>query len=312
MPDLSEIKDLYDRPLFELLRRSHEQLCKYFSPGEIQTSRLLSVKTGGCPEDCAYCPQSAHYQTGVEKEKLLSLSEVKAAAEKAKSEGATRFCMGAAWRQVRDGDEFDRVLDMVETVKDLGLQTCCTLGMISAKQAQRLKKAGLHAYNHNLDTSSDHYKKIISTRDYEDRLNTLAHVRKAGITVCTGGILGMGESDEDRITFLRTLASLKPHPESITINKLVPIPGTPLGGQAPLSNIVVIRVISVARILMPRAVIRLSAGRLSMTPTEQFIAFYAGANSIFMGEKLLTSPNPGSEEDKDLFEELGLVAKKMN
>ena len=308
---LEEVKKVYETPLFDLVRQAHAQLCEHFVPGQLQTSKLLSVKTGGCPEDCAYCPQSAHYHTEVVREKLLPVAWVVREARKAKSEGATRFCMGAAWKRVRDGEEFERILEMVRQVKALGMQTCCTLGMLTEKQAQKLKEAGLHAYNHNLDTSEAYYEKIISTRDYAERLQTLSYVRKAGITVCTGGILGMGETDEDRISFLHTLASLSPQPESVTINKLVPIPGTPLAKQPALSNLVVVRVVAVARLLIPKAVIRLSAGRLSMTHTEQFITFYAGANSIFLGEKLLTSPNPEKTQDEALFKELHLEPKTM-
>lgn len=308
---VEEVKTQYERPLFALVEAAHTVLKKNFRPGDVQTSRLLSIKTGGCPEDCAYCPQAARYHTNLDVEALLPLEEVRAAARKAKKEGATRFCMGAAWREIRNGPHFERVLEMVREVKALGLQVCCTLGMLDATQAQRLKEAGLYAYNHNIDTSEAYYKRIISTRKYEDRLRTIAHVRAAGITVCTGGIIGMGESDADRIAFLHQLATLDPQPESVTINKLVPIPGTPLADAAPLSTLVLLRVVAGARLLMPKAVLRLSAGRESLSHAEQFLLFYAGANSIFLGEKLLTAPNAGEESDKKLFSELNLRACSM-
>ena len=309
MPEISlgNVQLEYQKPLFTLVAEAHEVLKKHFKPGEIQTSRLLSIKTGGCPEDCAYCPQAARYQTEVQTHALLPLPEVIAAAKKAKAEGATRFCMGAAWRSIKDGPQFERVLDMVREVCALDLQVCCTLGMLTKEQAQRLKEAGLYAYNHNLDTSKDYYEEIISTRKYEERLQTIEHVREAGITVCTGGILGMGESHEERISFLHTLANLEPQPESITINKLVPIQGTPLEDQPELPTLDLIRVVATARQLMPRAVIRLSAGRASLSHAEQFLAFYAGANSIFLGEKLLTAPNISASQDAQLFEALDLT-----
>ena len=308
---LEEVRTQYEQSLFLLVESAHAMLKKHFRPGDVQTSRLMSIKTGGCPEDCAYCPQAARYQTGLDVQALLPLEEVLAAARQAKAEGATRFCMGAAWREVRDGAHFGRVLEMVREVKALGLQVCCTLGMLSTEQAKALKEAGLYAYNHNIDTSEAHYKKIISTRNYKDRLQTIANVRKAGITVCTGGILGMGESDEDRIAFLYQLSSLDPQPESVTINKLIPIEGTPLGDTPPVSALVLLRVVAVARLIMPKAVIRLSAGRESLTHAEQFLLFYAGANSIFLGEKLLTAPNVTEDSDKQLFEELDLHACRM-
>ena len=308
---LNKVQTEYQKPLFTLVEKAHRVLTKYFTPGEIQTSRLLSVKTGGCPEDCAYCPQAARYQTNVQSHALLPLSEIIASAKQAKAEGATRFCMGAAWRAVKDGPQFEKILDMVREVRALGLQVCCTLGMINEEQARRLKEAGLYAYNHNLDTSEDYYGEIISTRKYADRLKTIEYVRKAGMTVCTGGILGMGESHKERISFLHTLANLQPQPESVTINKLVPMKGTPLADQPPLPTLDLIRVVATARILIPQAVIRLSAGRASLSYAEQFLTFYAGANSIFLGEKLLTAPNISAPQDEALFEALDLTSVSL-
>lgn len=292
--------------MMELISDAHQAHKTHFKLGEVQTSQLLSIKTGGCPENCSYCPQSAHYKTGVKKEPLMAVDEVVEKAKVAKSNGATRFCMGAAWREVKDGPEFDQVIEMVKAVNNVGLQTCCTLGMLNDQQAKRLKEAGLYAYNHNIDTSEKHYSNIISTRTFDDRVKTIENVRKAGMTVCTGGILGLGESDEDRIQFLQRLSSFDPQPESITINTLVKIPGTPLENQDSIDPLVVIRVIACARILMPQSTIRLSAGRLSLSKTEQLLAYYVGANSIFLGEKLLTSPNPEINADQGLFKELGL------
>ena len=303
-----EVKSLYERSLFSLVESAHEMLKKHFRPGDIQTSRLMSIKTGGCSEDCAYCSQSVRYRTNIDIEALLPLEEVLLSARQAKAEGATRFCMGAAWREVRNGAHFERVLEMVREVHALGLQVCCTLGMLTKEQAQALKAAGLYAYNHNIDTSESYYKKVITTRKYEDRLRTLEYVREAGITVCTGGILGMGESDEDRVDFIHQLASFSPQPESVTINKLVPIKGTPMGDTPPISHLVILRVVATARLLIPKAVIRLSAGRESLTHSEQFLLFYAGANSIFLGEKLLTAPNAGKASDAELFKALDLRA----
>ena len=296
----------YRMPLVDLVYES--QVChrKYFDPRKVQASQLLSIKTGACPEDCSYCPQSAHYNTGVEKERLLTIRAVEEAAKGAKASGATRFCLGAAWREVKDGPQFETVLGMVRAVSRLGLQCCCTLGMLSESQAKALKEAGLYAYNHNIDTSREYYKKIITTRTYEDRLSTIEKVRKAGITVCTGGILGMGESDRDRIQFLTQLAFFEPQPESVTVNTLVPIQGTPMGTQEPISKTIVLRVIATARMLMPRSMIRLSAGRMEMTEAEQFFCFLVGANSIFLGEKLLTSPNPPLDRDQGMLERFGM------
>jgi biotin synthase len=276
-----------------------------FEPTEVQISTLLSIKTGGCPEDCAYCPQSAKYDAGVKAEKLMALEAVLAEARAAKASGASRFCMGAAWREPKDRD-LDAVCAMVEGVKALGLETCATLGMLTAEQAHRLKTSGLDYYNHNLDTSPEFYEKIITTRVYEDRLQTLGHVREAGIHVCCGGIVGMGETREDRIGMIATLASLPAHPESVPINMLVRVAGTPLAGEAVLDGIEFVRTVAVARITMPRSVVRLSAGREDMSEETQALCFLAGANSIFYGPKLLTTPNPGRDHDRDLMDRLGL------
>jgi biotin synthase len=271
---------------------------------------LLSIKTGGCPEDCAYCPQAARYNTDVKAQKLMSKEEVLGAAQRAKEGGSTRFCMGAAWREVRDNRDFDRVLDMVKGVNEVGLEVCCTLGMLTEEQAQKLKEAGLYAYNHNLDTSEDHYADIITTRKYDDRLNTLSHVRKAGISQCSGGIIGLGETDDDRIEMLHTLATLPQHPESVPVNALVPVEGTPLENQPRVSVWEMIRMIATARITMPKAMVRLSAGREHMTLEQQALCFMAGANSIFSGEKLLTTPNPSFDDDKAMFALLGLKPRE--
>ena len=301
-----EIRNIYMLPLPELIFQAQLVHRKFHLPDQIQLCRLLSIKTGGCPEDCAYCPQSAHYQTGVARQDLLDLGGVLAAAQRAKADGATRFCMGAAWRQVPDGAEFDRVLEMVRSVAALDLEVCCTLGMLTESQAARLKQAGLAAYNHNLDTSHEFYGNIITTRVYEDRLQTLAHVRKAGITVCCGGILGMGESEEDRLGLLLQLANLDPHPESVPINMLVRAPGTPLADAAEIEPLVMVRMIATARILMPASMVRLAAGRTSMSQEGVALCFLAGANSIFTGEKLLTTPNPAANEDAMLLKALGM------
>jgi biotin synthase len=269
---------------------------------------LQSIKTGGCPEDCGYCPQAARYQTSVEAEPLMDVEAVLASARAAKAAGASRFCMGAAWREVKDNRQFDRVLEMIQGVKDLGLEACATLGMVTEGQALRMKAAGLDAYNHNLDSSEEFYDRIIQTRTYSDRLGTLANVRKAGITVCCGGIVGMGESDDDRISLLYTLASLPEPPESVPINALVAVEGTPLADRPNVSIWDMVRTIATARILMPTSMVRLSAGRLGMTESDQALCFLAGANSIFAGEKLLTTPNPGVDRDQALFETLGLAA----
>ena len=306
MYELAFIKKLYFKPLTELLEQAHELHKKNFPSGSIQASKLLSIKTGACPEDCAYCPQSAHYQTNITKEKLLDLPAVIKKAKQAKKEGASRFCMGAGWREVKNNSSFERVLEMVNEVHKLGLEVCCTLGMLSLQQAKKLKEAGLYAYNHNLDTSPEFYPKIISTRVYQDRLDTIKNVQKAGLTVCTGGILGMGESHEDRCSFIHQLLLIDPPAESLTINTLIPIKGTPLGSQKPISFLEVIRVIAVCRILSPKAMIRLSAGRTHATFAEQFLGFYAGANSLFIGDKLLTSANPQLNQDRQMLKQMDL------
>jgi biotin synthase len=303
------VNQLFHTPFLKLVSRASEIHRQYHRFEDIQLCTLLSIKTGGCPEDCAYCPQAARYDTGVDAQKLLDVETVFTSATKAKEAGATRFCMGAAWREVRDGREFDQVLEMVSRVNALGLEVCTTLGMVTKSQAERLKEAGLSAYNHNLDTSESYYGKIIRTREYQDRLDTLENIRNSGISVCCGGILGMGESDDDRINFLHTLANFDPQPESVPINALVPVEGTPLSGAAPLDPFDFIRVIACARILMPRARVRLSAGRLSLSQEAQALAFLAGANSIFTGDTLLTTPNPAFDEDTALLKKLGVKAK---
>lgn len=303
-----EVSKLYRRPLLDLIFEAQQLHRQYHQPGEVQLCRLLSIKTGGCPEDCAYCPQSAHYETEARPGALLSLEEVQRAAGEARLAGATRFCMGAAWREARDGRDFDRVIEMVRAVASLGMEVCCTLGMLSERQAQRLAEAGLTAYNHNIDTSPEFYGRIITTRKYQDRLRTLERVRRAGITVCCGGILGLGESDEDRASLLHQLASLNPHPESVPINMLVRVSGTPLAQAEPVDPLALVRTIAAARLLMPASRLRLSAGRRSLTRETAALCFLAGANSIFCGEKLLTTPNPGQDEDAALFRDLGLKA----
>lgn len=308
--DKLSIKELYFTPLMDLVEKSHNIHKKNFDSKKIQASKLLSIKTGGCPENCRYCSQSAHYKTGLQKEQLLDLKTVLGKAKQAQQEGASRFCMGAAWREIKDGSQFDQVLEMVQAVNQLGLEVCCTLGMLTLKQAQRLKQAGLYAYNHNIDTSPEFYPQIITTRKYEDRLKTLQNVRDAGLTVCTGGILGMGETDEDRISFIHQLTLLNPPPESITVNTLVPIKGTPLEKQKPVPALDVVRVISVIRILRPTSYIRLSAGRRQMKAGEQFLCFYSGANSLFLGDKLLTAENPSLKEDQMMLKKSGLTLTK--
>jgi len=301
-----EVRTIYNTRLLDALFAAQAAHRQYFEPDEVQLCQLLSIKTGGCPEDCAYCPQSAHYDTAVDREPLLAVAHVMKAAHEAREQGVTRFCMGAAWREVNDGAEFDAVLEMVRGVSSLGLEVCCTLGMLNESQARRLAQAGLHAYNHNLDTSSDFYGQIITTRNYEDRLRTLENVRKAGITVCCGGIVGMGETDEDRIGLLHQLATLKPHPESVPINMLVRVEGTPLGDAEPIDPLILVRTIATARLLMPASRVRLSAGRRSLSREAVALCFMAGANSIFVGDKLLTTPNPGRDEDDALLEDLAL------
>ncbi len=303
---VEEIQAIYDRPFLELLYEAQTVHRRHFRPGEVQKSTLLSIKTGACPEDCSYCPQSARYNTGLEREALLPLEDVLQNAREAKTNGSTRFCMGAAWREVREGPDFDRVLDMVRGVSGLGLEVCCTLGMLTKDQADRLKEAGLAYYNHNLDTSPEFYGEIITTRTYQDRLDTLENVRQAGIFVCCGGIVGLGESKRDRIRFLQMLANQNPHPESVPINKLVRVEGTPLAHQEDVEIFEFLRTIATARLLMPRSFVRLSAGRASLSDEAQTLAFMAGANSIFAGEWLLTTPNPEWDQDSRLFAKLGL------
>jgi biotin synthase len=304
--NLSEVKSLFYQPLGILVHKAHVIHLKNFNSQSVQKSTLLSIKTGACPEDCGYCSQSARNNSNLKPEKLIPLETVIAKAKDAKASGSTRFCMGAAWREVKDGKDFDRVLEMVQSVSNMGLEVCCTLGMMTEAQAIRLKEAGCYAYNHNIDTSEAHYKNIITTRTFLDRLNTIKNVRKSGMTVCCGVILGLGETEADQISFLHTLSSFDPHPESVPINNLVPISGTPLENQKPVDAITMVRVIALARILMPKTMVRLSAGRLELTDAEQFLCFHAGANSIFAGDKLLTTPNPEQDADHLLFDRLGI------
>ncbi len=308
-----QVQALFSLPFTELVFEAARVHRQHFDPTEVQISTLLSIKTGGCPEDCAYCPQSAHFDAGVKAEKLMALDAVLAEAQRAKDAGATRFCMGAAWRSPKDRD-MDKVCAMVEGVKALGLETCVTLGMLTGGQAGRLKEAGLDYYNHNLDTSPEYYGRIITTRTYQDRLDTLDHVRSAGINVCCGGIVGMGESADDRAGMIASLAGLPVHPESVPINMLVQVEGTPLSGGArkaeALDPLEFVRTIAVARIAMPRSMVRLSAGREDMSEETQALCFLAGANSIFYGPKLLTTPNPSADRDMQLLEKLGMTAAR--
>jgi biotin synthase len=304
---LEEARALHDLPLFELVDRARAVHTRLHPKNEVQLCTLLSVKTGGCPENCAYCPQSSHHQA-VKGEKMLQVEDVLDAARRSKEAGATRFCMGAAWREVKDGSAFDRVIEMVKGVKGMGLEACVTLGMLTEDQAARLKEAGLDAYNHNLDTSRDFYKQIITTRQFDERLNTLKNVRNAGITVCSGGIIGMGESTDDRCTMLVELAKLDPHPESVPVNALVRVPGTPLEALPPVEGEELIRMVALARLMMPLSKVRLSAGRTELSKEAQLFCMYAGANSIFYGEKLLTTPNPEASEDSELIRSAGLRA----
>jgi len=300
-----QVRAIFDLPFNELLFQAQTLQRQYFDPNAVQVSTLLSIKTGGCPEDCNYCPQSVHHDTGLEPEHLMDVEAVVTAAKRAKQAGATRFCMGAAWRNPK-GKNFERVLDMVSRVQAEGLETCATLGMLDAGQAVELKQAGLDYYNHNLDTSPEFYADIITTRTYDDRLDTLAHVREAGINVCCGGIVGLGEGREDRVALLCELANLPEHPGSVPINQLVKVEGTPLEQQTDIDAIEFVRTIATARILMPASYVRLSAGRAEMTDEMQALCFLAGANSIFYGEKLLTTGNPDTARDDALFEKLGL------
>ena len=302
----AEVQAIYDTPLPELVYRAQTTHRQFHEPDRVQTCQLISIKTGGCPEDCAYCPQSAHYEADVERQGLLDPEHVINVARDAKGKGVTRMCMGAAWRDAPQGREFEKVLEMVRGVSALGLEVCCTLGMLTEQQAVRLKDAGLTAYNHNLDTSPEFYGSIITTRVYDDRLKTLAAVRKAGITVCCGGILGMGEKAADRVGLLHQLATLRPHPESVPINMLVRVEGTPLASMPALDPLEMVRAIATARILMPRSRVRLAAGRKQLSQEAITLCFLSGANSIFVGEKLLTTPNPGPDEDEQLLQNLGM------
>ena len=305
----AEILNVYNKRLLELIYEAATVHRQYHKPGEVQVSSLLSIKTGGCAEDCAYCPQAARYHTDIKVHKLMSVAEVEKASANAKAAGASRMCLGAAWREVRDNKDFDKVLEMVKTINAKDMEVCCTLGMLTEEQAQKLADAGLYAYNHNIDTSEEFYGDIITTRTYEDRLNTIKNVRKAGMTVCSGGIIGMGESVEDRIGMLYTLTNLTPQPESVPINGLVPVEGTPLENQEQIPVWDMVRMIATTRIVMPHTTVRLSAGRLSMSMEAQALCFMAGASSIFAGDKLLTTPNPEFNQDMEMFNILGLTPK---
>ncbi len=307
-----EIASIYNRPVLQLIYDGATVHRQFHNPSEVQVCSLLSVKTGGCPEDCSYCPQAARYHTGVTVQRLMEVDEVLDKAREAQAAGSSRFCMGAAWREVRDNRDFDKVIEMVKGVNQLGMEVCCTLGMLSHEQALKLKEAGLYAYNHNLDTSEEYYGDIITTRTYHDRLETLENVRSAKISVCSGGIIGMGEKEDDRIGMLHTLATLPEHPESVPVNALVPVEGTPLENQPRVSVWEMVRMIATARIIMPRAMVRLSAGRVRMTLEEQALCFLAGANSIFAGDKLLTTPNPAFVEDQQMFQILQLVPRRSS
>jgi biotin synthase len=304
-----EISELYHRPLLALTLDAAKVHQQYHTVGEVQVSSLLSIKTGGCSEDCGYCSQAARYHTGVEVKSLMKVEDVVEMAKRAKSGGASRFCMGAAWREVRNNRDFDRVIDMVREVNALNMEVCCTLGMLTDEQAARLADAGLYAYNHNIDTSEEHYADVITTRTYSDRLDTIGAVRKAGITVCSGGIIGLGETDEDRVGMLYTLANMEKHPESVPINALVPVKGTPMQDNRRVEFDEMVRMVATARILMPASAVRLSAGRMEMSVAEQAMCFLAGANSIFAGDTLLTTPNPDFNSDRQMFQVLGLTPK---
>ena len=301
-----EILDIYNQPLMELLYKAASVHRQHHDPNTVQVSTLISIKTGGCPEDCGYCPQAARYHTDIEGNDLMSVQQVKAQALRAKAGGSSRVCMGAAWRNVKDGPEFDQVLEMVRTINQLEMEVCCTLGMLTENQAKRLAEAGLYAYNHNLDTSEEYYKDVISTRSYDDRLATIDNVRKSNVTVCSGGIIGMGENLEDRAGMLVALATLNPQPESVPINALVAVEGTPMEDMTPVSIWEMVRMVATTRIVMPQTQVRLSAGRTEMSREGQALCFFAGANSIFAGDKLLTTPNPDVNEDLEMFRELGL------
>lgn len=301
----AEVKNLFERPFNDLLFDAQQLHREFFNPNEVQISTLLSIKTGACPEDCKYCPQSVRYDTGLEREALMDVEQVRSAAQAARADGATRFCMGAAWRSPKD-KQLDQVIELLRVVREEGMETCLTLGMLSANQAQKLSEAGLDYYNHNLDSSPEYYEEVISTRNYQDRLDTLGNVREAGLKVCCGGIVGMGETREDRAGLLQQLANLPEHPQSVPINNLVQVPGTPLNGIEPIDPLEFVRTIAVARIMMPAAMVRLSAGRSQMSDELQALCFLAGANSIFYGDRLLTTENPEAENDRALFERLGI------
>ncbi len=305
-----EILDIYNKPLMELLYEAATVHREEHDPNTVQVSTLISIKTGGCPEDCAYCPQAARYHTKVEGNDLMTVTQVKAQAMSAKSSGSSRVCMGAAWRNVKDGPDFEQVLEMVRTINKMDMEVCCTLGMLTENQAKRLAEAGLYAYNHNLDTSEDYYKDIISTRAFEDRLETIGNVRKSNVTVCSGGIIGMGEKLEDRAGMLVALSTLDPQPESVPINALVAVEGTPMEDMEPIAIWDMVRMVATARIVMPKTQVRLSAGRTQMSREGQAMCFFAGANSIFAGDKLLTTPNPDVNEDMEMFKLLGLNPQK--
>lgn len=305
-----EVVSLYNKPLMDLLFEAASVHRKYHDPNKVQVSTLVSIKTGGCPEDCGYCPQAARYHTDVKAKELMGVEEVIAKGLEAKASGSSRICMGAAWRNIKDGPEFDQVLEMVRSLNKLDIEVCCTLGMITENQAHRLSEAGLYAYNHNIDSSEEYYEEIISTRGYKDRLQTIQNVRKTNITVCSGGIIGMGESIENRADMLITLASMTPHPESVPINALVPVKGTPIGEMELVTSWEMVRMVATARILLPETQVRLSAGRTNMSREGQALCFFAGANSIFAGDQLLTTPNPDINEDVKMFEALGLVPQQ--
>ena len=308
----NEVLKILTLPLIELIFKAQKIHKKYFPKKDVQLASLLSIKTGSCPENCKYCPQSAHYNTGIRKSSLLNVEEVLKKAAKAKKSGASRFCMGAAWREVKDGPEFDKVIRMVEGLRKIGMESCVTLGMLNQKQANRLKKAGLKAYNHNIDTSPNFYKKIITTRKFKDRIDTIKRVRKAGITVCCGGIIGMGETIEDRAKMLQVLSNFKPHPESVPINALVASKGTPLEKRNKINAIEFIRMCATARIIMPKSRVRLSAGRKDLSKETQILCFMSGANSIFYGDKLLTTGNNDTSDDIELIKNIGMSITSIN
>jgi biotin synthase len=306
-----KLRALYDRPLFELISQARAVFLQNWRGDEVQLCTLLSIKTGGCSEDCGYCAQSARYSTGVKAERLMETEQIMEAAHRAKENGSTRFCMGAAWKGVRDGDaRFEQVLESIREVSQLGMEVCVTLGQLGEAEARKLKEAGVTAYNHNIDTSPEHYAKIVSTHSFDDRLKTIRHVQQAGMAVCCGGIIGMGESSDDRLRMLEVLTNFDPPPESVPINCLMPMPGTPLEDQPPIDIFELVRLIAVTRIALPKAKVRLSAGRTRLSREGQALCFFAGANSIFYGDKLLTAENPGVNEDRELLEELGLSAQE--